>query len=210
MKSHGLLMTPDLIRATLAGIKTETRRIPTPRNTLFDGGTWPKELVKDGAWKTKLDWNKAYIHKQHGAIILRQNKIIRVLTPRIQPGDSIYVKEAFAANVPGCEAQGGYSYKADHRDPKGDAMPLNWKSPMFMPREAARIVRRVEIVGFEFLQDITKQGAENEGIAFSRIDLSHPVKAFGNLWDSINADRGYPWASNPPVLVIKFGKENIV
>ena len=206
MKSHGLLMTPDLIRATLAGIKTETRRIPTPRNCTFDGGTWPKELVKDGAWKTELDWNKAYIHKQHGAIILRQNKIIRVLTPRYQPGETIYVKEAWCVAGDG---QAEFYYKADGdsvyvddgdgfwQENKDGTLKSPWKSPLFMPREAARIVRPVLSVGFEWLHNITPQSAKAEGL--------ETVDGFMDTWLKINGN-----TDNQIVLVYKFGKENLV
>jgi len=230
MKYHGLLMKPDLIRATLAGIKTVTRRIPTPRNTLFDGGTWPKELVKDGAYRTALDWKNATIDPGPSPAGNRgpylhvrwpENETTHRIYPRIQPGDRIYVKEAFVSDVPGCGAQGGYSYRVDHRDPKGDAMPLKWNSPMFMPREAARIVREVWSVGYEFLQDITESEAYNEGIidggclncgepepCFCKNMKPSKRDAFIHLWDSINAERGYPWSLNPIVMPIRYGKEN--
>ena len=220
MKSHGLLMTPDLIRATLAGIKTETRRIPTPRNCTFDGGTWPKELVKDGAWKTALDWDEHHIRitSEYLLVYHLETKQWHSISPRIQQGDTIYIKEAWCTF-----GDSEFCYKVDsgHVFTKdGDGFhEKKWKSPMFMPREAARIVRPVLSVGFEFLQDITFDAAFAEGMlpkwskvrsGYSKGNPAPSTAAFITLWDSINADRGYPWASNPPVLVIKFGKENIV
>ena len=225
MKSHPLIMQPHSVRAMLAGIKTETRRIPTPRNCTFDGGAWPKELVKDGAWKERLYWKDAYTDTEAGGSLCIESfddGITHELSPRIQPGDEIYVKEAVqsAAEMNVChEADDYWIYKATDPDWEGASEGWKWRSPLFMPREAARIVRPVLSVGFEFLQDITFDAAFAEGMlpkwskvrsGYSKGNPAPSTAAFITLWDSINADRGYPWASNPPVLVIKFGKENIV
>ena len=206
MKSHGLLMTPPLIRATLAGIKTETRRIPSPRNCTFDGGTWPKELVKDGAWKTELKWHRSKIRRQRGDLLIEWKDSIHSITPRIQPGDTIYVKEAWCVAGDG---QAEFYYKADGdsiyvddgdgfwQENKDGTLKSPWKSPLFMPREAARIVRPVLSVGFEWLHDITPESAKAEGLG--------TVDNFMATWLEINGN-----TDNRIVLVYKFGKENLV
>ena len=185
MKSHGLLMTPKLTLLTLAGIKTETRRIPTPRNTFFDGGAWPKEFLQHESWKTQLDWKNAtidtgpspagnpgpYLH-----VRCPINMTTHRIYSRIQPGDEIYIKEAWQ------DGMGWYGKQ--------------WKSPLFMPREAARIVRRVESVGFEWLHDITPASAKAEGLG--------TVDSFMATWLKINGN-----TDNRIVLVYKFGKENV-
>jgi len=87
-----------------------------------------------------------------------------------------------------------------------------WRSPTIMPREAARIFLRVIDVKVERLQDITPYDAWFEGC---RIGNSFPWEEhklqqqcrnvmFKNLWDSLYSKRGYPWESNPWVLVISF------
>ena len=233
MKSHGILMTPDLIWATLAGIKTETRRIPTPRNCLFDGGTWPKELVKEGKWKMELDWasgeidicgGKQYLFVQHP----RGNNVIHRIYPRIQPGDEVWIKEAYCAfdwTDGGEEVKKRYVYRADGEDivqldgdgnyeeNKDGSLKSPWRSPMFMPRSAARIVRHVESVGFEYLHDITEGGAESEGFKWRMVRSEnftyspHHVSAkdaFMDTWLKIHGN-----TDNLIVLVYKFGKENV-
>ena len=255
MKSHPLIMQPHSVRAMLAGIKTETRRIPTPRNCTFDGGAWPKELVKDGAWKERLYWKDAYTDTEAGGSLCIESfddGITHELSPRIQPGDEIYVKEAVqsAAEMNVChEADDYWIYKATDPDWEGASEGWKWRSPLFMPREAARIVRPVLSVGFEWLHDITGEGAIAEGVSplFSDEEMQrHNLKdvsyknylwhgnfnngegnkqsekwdwqysdykearlSFSSLWESINAKRGYGWDTNPIVLVIKFGKENV-
>ena len=233
MKSHGLLMKPDLIRATLAEIKTEHRVIPTPRNTFFDGWTWPKELTKSAvykpaAYKTALDWANAtidpgpspagnagpYLH-----VRWPENETTHRIYPHIQPGDEIYVKEAFCH-----DPEDGYYYKADGEDIRmedGDGyqqwtkqgVPASpWRSPLFMPRDAARIVRPVLEVGYEWLHDITEVGAISEGFEAhgcigSRkrgAQYSSAKDGFLAKWLEIHGN-----TDNRIVLVYKFGKENV-
>jgi hypothetical protein len=85
-----------------------------------------------------------------------------------------------------------------------------------MPREAARIFLRVKTVRVERLQDITPKDAWDEGC---RIGNSFPWEEhipelqqqcrdilFIQLWDSLNAKRGYGWDANPWVWVYEFEK----
>lgn len=75
----------------------------------------------------------------------------------VQPGTRLWVREAHALDVPGCEAQRGVSYRADHADPKGDgpAHPMRWRPSIHMPRWACRLTLEVvsvteEQVGLDF------------------------------------------------------------
>ena len=87
---------------------------------------------------------------------------------------------------------------------------------IFMPKAAARIWLEVTNVRVERLQEITEEDAVKEGIknVFERnphydgtigsaIKINH-LTQFRELWDSINAKRGYGWESNPWVWVIEF------
>ena len=81
-----------------------------------------------------------------------------------------------------------------------------------MPREAARLFLRVTDVRVERLQDISTSDCEEEGL-ISDIDRFNGqmephhdwiVGEFENLWNSINAKRGYGWDTSPWVWVISF------
>jgi len=83
-----------------------------------------------------------------------------------------------------------------------------FRLPRFMPKWAARIWLEITDVRAEMLQDITEADAIAEGVdapddEFGGFDRPHRV-AFMNLWDSINAKRGWPWDSNPFVWVLTF------
>jgi hypothetical protein len=43
-------------------------------------------------------------------------------------------------------------------------------------------------------------------IIFSR-QFNLPVEAFADIWNSINAKRGYSWESNPWVWVVEFKRK---
>jgi hypothetical protein len=91
-----------------------------------------------------------------------------------------------------------------------------------MPREAARIFLRVTDVRAERVQDIRFLEALDEGV---KPDFTEPdgwvedkaiaivgamkaqraaIEAFRDLWDSLNAKRGYGWDTNPWVWVYTF------
>lgn len=126
---------------------------------------------------------------------------------RYQPGDLLWVKETWAYRTAGI----GYIYRADGKTPQID----RWKSPIIMPKEAARLLLAVTRVRPERLQDISEADALAEGID-CRMDGTdreygfhndwwwHYDNAFAHLWDSLNAKRGYGWDTNPWVWVYTF------
>ncbi len=82
----------------------------------------------------------------------------------------------------------------------GDKAGMRWMSPIFMPRWASRITLEVVSVRVERLQEISDSDARAEGVLCD-LNCRRP---FVNLWDFINAERGYGWDANPWVWVIDF------
>jgi len=87
--------------------------------------------------------------------------------------------------------------------------PTRWRSSRFMPRWASRIILEVTASRVERLQDISEENARAEGT--TRLALSEALSvpgtwraAFADLWNSINAKRGYGWDTNPWVWVVEF------
>lgn len=94
-----------------------------------------------------------------------------------------------------------------------------WQSSRDMPKSFARIWREIKDVRFERIQEITADEADAEGsecemcrnTGYTTLnehsqDECHcdTVDIFKDLWDSINAKRGYPFDLNPWVRVESF------
>jgi hypothetical protein len=93
--------------------------------------------------------------------------------------------------------------------PKDDPEAPRWRPSIHMPRGASRISLEIIGVRVERLQEISHEDAGAEGIQPGTYDLRDQRLtvnqiAFSHLWDSINAERGLGWESNPWVWVVEF------
>jgi len=151
-----------------------------------------------------------------------------------QVGDRLWVRETFTKldknHVIG---DSGYAYKAttasDGEDTRQayikQGYPYRWKSPICMPRKAARLFLEVKEVRAERLQDITEADAKAEGasicfwfrpygkpdeesVCFMNAagEWEHPTykAGFFYLWDSLNGKKGLGYENNPWVWVYEF------
>jgi hypothetical protein len=83
-----------------------------------------------------------------------------------------------------------------------------WAPSIFMPRWASRITLEVVNIRVERLQEISFDDAIAEGVCEYPPD-AHGMRSecrrwFQEIWDEINAKRGYGWDVNPWVWVIEF------
>jgi len=107
------------------------------------------------------------------------------------------------------DEEGNYIWSADKS-------PLPWQPSIFMPRWASRLTLEIVKVRVERVQEISDSDIMAEGIENCQYALppycthcsghEHLCNRdrFRDLWDSINAKRGYSWESNPWVWVIEF------
>lgn len=192
-KERGIPFTDEMVRAILDGRKTETRRVVR----------WPD-------WVEDRDSAAYHINQRGGLGLFKDGRLVRRMTcPYGAPGDRLWVREAHRV----CAAEGGASviYRADGPwDAAAERAILaqygHWRPAIHMPRWASRITLEVLGVRVERLQSITEEGAKAEGVAPAETtccDMSYAL-GFIDLWDSINARRGYGWDANPEVRVIRF------
>ena len=111
--------------------------------------------------------------------------------PYGQLGDRLWVKETFAGKK-------DVVYKATNKD----NIRYSWKSSIFMPRWASRITLEITDVRVERLQDITLDDIHAEGSLIA--DEQGAAGWYMDLWDFLNAKRGFGWETNPFVWVISF------
>jgi len=219
MTSRPILFGAPMIRALLAGRKTQTRRAVNPQPSVGDGGCWFPEPPRKPAHRARHYASEAHMVK--GLPV--------DFCPYGQPGDELWVREtwspvnkaAVAELVPSRTREDHESkvaklpkatYRADH----GAAAAYGrWHPSIHMPRWASRITLRVTSVRVERLQAISEADAMAEGAAhrispggdlagaFDTCDTPINYRAhFRDLWESINGAGS--WAANPWVWCVGF------
>ncbi|MDD5007281.1 MAG: hypothetical protein PHC68_02625 [Syntrophorhabdaceae bacterium] len=128
--------------------------------------------------------------------------------PYGQVGERLWVREAFQLD----EGSDKIWYRADFTE--DDARRAftevgdGWKPSIHMPRWASRITLEITGVRAERVQEISHEDAKAEGVpvrgcAFPKKQSIH-IDSFVDVWDSLNAKRGFGWESNPWVWAIAF------
>ncbi|GFI58724.1 hypothetical protein IMSAG025_02188 [Muribaculaceae bacterium] len=190
-----ILFNNDMVRAILDGRKTVARRCVKARSKNACG-FYVTFRKSDNAFMGVYDYDE------------NERQFDSSQTPPYQPGDILYVREAWE------EWTCGYLYRAW---PDGICQPgawkdMPWRPSIHMPREAARIWLKVTDVRVERLQEITPEQIIKEGTTgFDAEHLEvlgeHYDIPFATLWDSTikKSDLDlYGWAANPWVWVIEF------
>ena len=231
MKEYPRLFNDDMVRAILDGRKLQTRRPVSPRNSLFDGGPWPRRIKYDD-----LDWDNAVLDSgpspagnpgPYWHVFFPKENTTHRIYPRIQPGDRLWVREtwqAFQVNkditISKIKPQPwicalGYRATEDERVNDGYSVYTGkWRPSIHMPRWASRITLDVLRVRSQRVQDISHddafvEGAPSDPRPNNRGTGSLYIDWFAGLWDSIYADRGCSYESNVPVWIYDFKiKEN--
>lgn len=120
------------------------------------------------------------------------------LCPYGQVGDRLWCRETWYSSPDKKEM---YGYVADKDIPHGKAYRI--LPSIHMPRWASRITLEITEIRVERIREISITDIIAEGF------YPHPGwpnQMFDKYWDSINAQRGYSWESNPWVWVINFKK----
>lgn len=180
-KERPILMSGPMVSAILADAKTQTRRVVRDADAY---GCLTGDCPH---------WSKALCVER-----------MAMASPYGGAGDRLWVRESFAKLD-----DGRVIYVAD--DPAA-AYELHCTPSIHMPRKRCRLVLEVTGVRCERLRVVTSGDAKAEGI--DPEDYGPPpesegyefdyVAAYAQLWDSLNAKRGYGWATNPWVWVVEF------
>ena len=200
-----ILMSAPILKAALADLKTQTRRIVKPQP-----GPEITEILHadDDIWL-------AYIKQKYG-------QEYELKCPYGQPGHRLWVRENWRTlesldHVKPRDLYAGtpVHYNADEK-PEFDILDYGRGRPsIHMPRIFARIILEITGIRIERLQDISEADARAEGIGpclglstcggsdqCHDCEYDHPREWFQNLWESINGPGS--WAVNPWVWVVEF------
>lgn len=199
--------SPPMVRALLAGSKTQTRRILRMPGIAFDAifndeGVWYIGDALTGKYEAKLP-------------------------VRYKRGDRLYVREAWRStkaydDLSPSEMGGDepLKYEADGVDQMwgwpGAFPPGRFRQGMHMPKWASRMTLIVTDVRVQRLQEISEADAIAEGIERNEFGgflcyasepkgqthWADPRESYRTLWDSINGPGA--WAANPWIVAYSF------
>jgi hypothetical protein len=217
VRERPLLFKAPMVRALLAGKKTQTRRLvedapgwaSEARYTAFT----PKGSVSFRGVHPTAGYGESFVRCRYGV-----------------PGDLLWVKETWRPTHGhghgSCECSSvRVSYAADGgwKEFAPEVVDVDWKvpkaalrgknvTPLFMPRWASRITLEVIDVRVERLRGISEEDARREGVTSDlQCELGNPggldwwpsLRAgFEALWRSINGPES--WDENPWVWVVSF------
>lgn len=201
MTERPILFSAPMVRAILEGRKTQTRRVVKPQPEINEHGNLC------GEW----------LQKPLDGLLLPKLQDIIIHCPYGQPGDRVWVPEAFRIfdrseecacyDSCTCAAMDG---KPIYRDDEDDGS--KWFPASRMHKNQSRILLEIVSVRVERLQDISDRDAIAEGIKQVESDgwenydgtggyWGSPINSFETLWESINGLGS--WESNPWVWVVE-------
>lgn len=222
MKERPILFSASMVRALLAGTKTQTRRVCKPATTLSAVVEVPDPLERGQVY------SGSHFGDEDGGI--------QFASPYGGIGDRLWVRETWRIG----SWDDGYGFWIDYCDgprkerlecqdvdladrlieqtgedlrkcdfqPTNGTMyewapgqsPLRWRPSIHMPRWASRITLQITGVRVERLHDISEADAAAEGV---HTDPACPAyDMYQALWEQINGPAS--WEENPWVWVVEF------
>ena len=231
MKERPILFNAPMVRALLAGTKTQTRRIVKPVKFYPDFGCAVGQV--GGAWKYGSPAALGLRERgDHWSIALKGDVLQRMCTseaygwgagagcPYGVPGDRLWVRETWRTDArlddkaPNEFSGWPVKYEADSAVLNHGAFfgqtDGKTRTSIHMPRWASRITLEVNGVRVERLQDIDLADALAEGISDTGAlildragnEQGGPIAEYAVLWEQINGPGS--WDANPWVWVLDF------
>jgi len=207
VKERPILFSAPMVRALLAGTKTQTRRVVKPQ---FHVDSVPAEMCA-----TNERGHQVTGHSGRWWDDTTGNDDTAIRCPYGMPGDRLWVRETFM-DLGAC-----FLYRADANAEQERAIVApgqRWQPAIHMPRAASRIDLEVNGVRVERLCEISEADSLAEGVDMEEmIDMAYSPsmphvtvtmrprtarEAYAALWESINGPSS--WAASPWVWVVEF------
>lgn len=219
MSEKPILFSAPMVRAILDGAKTQTRRVVKPQPINVPGGAHIDPYDHDySAFTVWTSDNRMCLHCGGD-----RKEMAHWRSPYGKPGDHLWVRETwgvapcyneFKPSLIPLSSAFHVDYRADPERFRDPGVHVDkWRPSIHMPRWASRILLRVTDIRVERIQNMPFHDIRAEGVScpthdfesgFCTSPCADLAKAWIDLWDSINAKRGFGWESNPWVWVVEF------
>ena len=201
MTDRPIIFSAPMIRALLAGTKTQTRRV-------MRGVRQDNHVVLRKASKRRM------------GITTHVLELERTGRLPYSPGDRLWVRENFAQPYAPSKGHNGCIYRADGPEFLPGAAAVHqwgaeakWTPSIHMPRWASRLTLVVTGVKVERLQEISREDAIAEGCESPLIGTEAPAPAhgvyladertsFAQLWNRLHGEGA--WRTNPWIVAVSF------
>lgn len=228
MKARPILFSAPMIRALLAGTKTQTRRAMRPQPVWQPN--YGAAVGMNGAWIYGSPAAHGLGSGDCWSVVFNEDHQRRACTseaygwgaragcPYGVPGDLLWVRETLGVRAEGLVYVADDELASDLTEDRAadvwnryvhedgpDIHPTNVPS-IFMPRWASRLTLRITDVRVQRLQELSEADAKAEGaqpILVPPDGGSCPyTEGFRDLWDSINGSGA--WETNPFCWCLSF------
>jgi len=180
MNIKPILFSTEMVRAILAGQKTQTRRVIKPQPT--------RPRWHNIGW---LGWDDGHGYR---------------MKPPCEDGDVLWVRETWCKDASRYLYRANYG-ENEHFYQNGNEIAMHWHPSVHMPKEAARIFLRAKDVRVDGLQAMDEETAIAEGFTDSPAGTDSPLTRFAEFWDKTTKRedlREFGWHADPWVWVIEF------
>lgn len=183
MKERPILFSGEMVKALLAGTKTQTRRIV--KADIHAGGVKRVNLERFGC---QIGFRGT----------IGDGEMIWTPCPFGVAGDRLWVRETFSDDYK------PFIYRSGAVSEFYGGEKIKWRSPYHMRRISSRITLEITKVRVERLQSISEEDAGMEGAPRETIhSMNNTARMwYRDLWDSLH-DKG-AWDKNSWVFVVEF------
>jgi len=126
VKEKPLMFSTMMVKATLSGVKTHTRRIAGLEKANVNPEAWDNPYYDSGVWVFESKYSPLDV---------------AFCKPRFQVGDRFWIKETYYIKSRFFTDEPKFIYKADAPNALIETLNGHWKSSMFMKKIYARDVR---------------------------------------------------------------------
>lgn len=221
MTDRPILFSGPMVRALLDGRKTQTRRVlqPQPPSNVIRvdrslrGPQWHDMIDVDGGYE-----NADFLQVAYAVGARLWVREAHTLLPRTAYRGSVGTGTIEQVEHP----TDGYTAAVFREGFDRSGRP-RWRPGIHMPRWASRLTLTITDARVQRLQEISEADAIAEGAEVCRlpgidggvmVHTDHPCvtvspgRWYRQLWDSLNAARGFGWDANPWVVAVSFTVEH--